>query len=276
MFLDANFSAEQLTRLYSDHYPRSSFRLEDYKPHEERSGFMAWLDGAGASAFRWVPRNVRVLDIGCGFGETLGYHKARGCDVYGVEADENIRRVSESFGFNVHVGLFNAEDYAPSSFDYVTMDQVLEHVANPLEVLRGVAKVLKPGGLAIVSVPNVSGWGAWVFGRRWINWHAPYHMQFYSVPSMQQATKLSSLAIEHTETVTSSAWLYYQWLHLLTYPSEGTPSKFWARVGNLSFVQKAMMKFLDIIHHAKFNHLITRMIDASGKGDNRLFIIRKS
>ncbi len=38
-----------------------------------------------------MPRNVRVLDIGCGFGESLGYYEARGCEAYGVEADENTR-----------------------------------------------------------------------------------------------------------------------------------------------------------------------------------------
>jgi SAM-dependent methyltransferase len=78
--------------------------LEDYKPHEDLSGFKAWLNGAYSSPFRWVPKNVRVLDIGCGFGESLGYYKAQGCETYGVEVDENIRRVAENFGYNVHDG----------------------------------------------------------------------------------------------------------------------------------------------------------------------------
>src|SRR3974377_2269236 len=91
--LRGDFSPEQLGELYTDFYPRSSYSLDDFLPAPGESGFSAWLQGAKASAYLWVPKNVRILDIGCGFGETLAYHKSRGCDVYGVEADENIRRV---------------------------------------------------------------------------------------------------------------------------------------------------------------------------------------
>ncbi len=275
VFLSASFSAEQLSTLYSEYYPRSSFRLEDHRTHNERTGFLAWLDGARASAFRWVPRNVRILDIGCGFGETLGYHKARGCEVYGVEADENIRRVGDRYGYKVHVGLFNPSNYEPCSFDYVTMDQVMEHVQNPVEVLQGISQVLKPGGMAILSVPNACGWGARIFGRRWINWHAPYHMQFYSTRSMQIVLEKVGLVLDRTCTMTPSSWLYYQWLHLLTCPPEGVPSKFWEQKGKYSVAQKVAIRLFSLIHRSKLNHLITRAFDAVDLGDSRLYFLRK-
>jgi 2-polyprenyl-3-methyl-5-hydroxy-6-metoxy-1,4-benzoquinol methylase len=275
IFLDASFSESQLSNLYSKFYPRSTFDLENYHPHQERHGMLAWLDGAQSSAYRWIPTNCKVLDIGCGFGETLGYHKTRGCDVYGVEADENVKRVAEKYNYNVHIGLFDPEKYPSSYFDYVTLDQVLEHVQNPVEVLQGVAQILKPGGMAILSVPNAHGWGARLFRRRWINWHVPYHMQFYSTQSMRLALEKVGLELEQTDTVTSSSWLNYQWLHLLTYPPEGVVSKFWEQKGKYSLTQKVANKLLSIIHRAKINHLITRVFDAMGFGDNRLFIVRK-
>jgi SAM-dependent methyltransferase len=275
VFLGAGFSSEQLFELYSDYYPRSSFSLEDYRPHQERSGFLAWLDGARSSAFRWIPRSVRILDIGCGFGGTLGYHQARGCEVYGVEADQNIRRVADRFGFRVHVGLFNPDIYVPSSFDYVTLDQVMEHVQDPIEMLRGIEQVLKPGGIAILSMPNVDGWGAKLFRRRWINWHAPYHMQFFSTRSMRLGLEKTGLRLDRVVTVSPSPWLHYQWLHLLTCPPEGIPSKFWAMNGKFSHSQKVAIKLLTLVHLAKVNHLITRVFDMAGLGDNRLFFLRK-
>src|ERR1039457_753054 len=103
--LRGDFSSQLLTRLYSDYYPRAALELEQYRPAKEIKGFTSWLKGKSHSAYCWVPENVRGLDIGCGFGESLGYHKSRGCDVYGVEADENIRRVADRYGFRVHVGL---------------------------------------------------------------------------------------------------------------------------------------------------------------------------
>ena len=239
------------------------------------SGFRSWLNGDKSSTFRWVPRAVRVLDIGCGFGESLGYYQARGCDVYGVEADENIRRVADKFGYNVHVGLFDASVYEANFFDYVTMSQVIEHVTAPVQTLSGIARVLKPGGVAILSTPNASGWGAKVFGRYWINWHAPYHLQFFTLQSMQLAAEQAGLVVERAITITPSAWLHYQWIHLLSCPPEGVVSPFWAPGGKWNFMQKVALKTLEIAHRCKINHVVTRIFDAIRMGDNRIYFLRK-
>jgi 2-polyprenyl-3-methyl-5-hydroxy-6-metoxy-1,4-benzoquinol methylase len=156
-FLHASFNQDTLKTIYTDYYPRSALHLESYEPRKEIRGFRSWLNGEKRLAYCWVPKNVRILDIGCGFGETLGYHRSRGCDAYGVDVDENIRRVAEAFHFNVHVGPFDPDLYNPGFFDYVTMDQVMEHVTDPLETLRGIARILKPGGAVILSTPNAAG-----------------------------------------------------------------------------------------------------------------------
>ena len=273
--IQADFPLESLSKLYTEYYPRSTFDLEQYQSYRESSGFKAWLNGEYCSAFRWIPRNVCILDIGCGFGESLGYHLSRGCDVYGVEVDENIRRVAEKFGYKIQVGLFNASLYEPNFFDYVTMDQVIEHVTDPVQTLRDIAKVLKPGSTAILSTPNSNGWGVKVFGRRWINWHAPYHLQHFSVKSMQLAAKQAGMTLELVKSVTNSEWLYYQWIHLILFPPMSDPSPFWSPNGKRSFRQKLTLKILSLIHFTKVNHLITRLFDLLGIGDNYLFFLRK-
>ena len=204
-FLQHEFTPKRLSELYSNYYPRSGFDLDHYQPYQEQTGFLAWLDGMNSSAFRWVPKNIRILDIGCGFGESLGYHAARGCNVYGVETDENIRRVADKFGFMVHVGLFNPDIYEPDYFDFVTMDQVIEHTTDPVQTLKGVSRILNPGGTAVLTTPNAHGWGRKVFGLRWINWHAPYHLQFFSRSSMKLAAEKAGLCIETIRTITPSS-----------------------------------------------------------------------
>lgn len=273
--LKGEFSEELLKKLYSEYYPRSVLKLESYKVPEEKSGFFAWLNGEKSSAFRWVPKNVRVLDIGCGFGESLGYYKSRGCDAYGVEADENIRRVAERFGYKVHIGLFNPDIYEPDFFDYVTMAQVIEHVTDPVETLKGVARVLKPGGNAILSTPNSNGWGARVFGRRWINWHVPYHLQHFSINSMKIAAEKAGMELKEYRTITSSEWLFYQWLHLITYPKMGEPSDFWSGRVHHSLKKRLLAKLAIGVHLCKINHLVTRIFDAFSMGDNFVFVLHK-
>jgi SAM-dependent methyltransferase len=273
--LCANISSEELIILYSKYYQRASLPIEQFRPPSVITGYKAWLDGKKHSAYLWVPENVRVLDIGCGFGETLAYHKTRGCDVYGVEADENIRRVAEKFGFNVHVGLFDPDIYPPNFFDYVTLDQVIEHVTDPQATMRGIASILKPGGIAIISTPNANGWGARLFGRLWINWHAPYHLHHFSCKSMQIAAEASGLKLEQVSNITCSEWIYYQWLHLMTYPKMEEPSQFWSPKRRRSFWVKLRFAICACLHRTKIDHLITRLFDTIGFGDNYLFFLRK-
>jgi 2-polyprenyl-3-methyl-5-hydroxy-6-metoxy-1,4-benzoquinol methylase len=276
LFLNCDLSPSQLTELYTNYYPRKSFDVAEYKPYTEESGLVAWINGLDCSAFRWVPSNVRVLDVGCGFGESLGYHTARGCDVYGVEADEHIRRVMEKFGYKIHVGLFDDKAYAQDFFDFITMDQVIEHVADPITTLRGVARILKPGGRAILSTPNACGWGARLFGKRWINWHSPYHLQFFSRQSMRLAAQQAGLVLTEVRTITNSEWLLYQWIHLVTYPKLGEPSWFWSpNKSSQVFHQKILGRFFSLLHKTKINHLATRFFDGLAIGDNFVFVLKK-
>lgn len=275
-FLDCNFSSGELADLYTDYYPRSSLSLEDFKPLEFSKGFRSWFNGEHRSAYTYVPENIKVLDIGCGFGQSLAYHQSRGCDVSGVEADSNVERVANKYGFDVKVGLFNRDDYKAESFDYVTMDQVLEHVTEPRNVLCGVNKILKDEGCLVLSFPNAFGWGAKMFGSRWINWHAPYHLQFYSKYSMEILAKETGFSIVLQKTVTSSEWLNYQWHHLLSYPTAGDKSIFWAsKASTYSLPFKVGFKFISLIHKLKINHIITRLFDALTLGDNVVIILKK-
>lgn len=275
-FLECGMTAAQLGELYNDYYPRGSLDVPEQMLRPAINGFAAWFKGADASAFRWVPAGVRVLDVGCGFGESLAYHTARGCDVYGVEADANIRRVADKFGYRVHVGLFDDRLYQEGFFDYVTMDQVIEHVTDPVATLKGVCRILKPGGRAVLGTPNAGGWGAKLFGSRWLNWHVPYHQQFFTVTSMKSAAQLAGLEIESMRTVTNSDWLLYQWIHLVTAPQPGKPSWFWSPdQTSRGFVQRLLVRLVRLLHRTGFDHAVTRLFDALGRGDNFIFVLRK-
>jgi SAM-dependent methyltransferase len=219
---------------------------------------------------------MRVLDIGCGFGESLGYHRARGCSAKGVEADRNILRVAERHGLDVDVGLFDPRNYDPASFDVVTLDQVIEHVASPSALLVGIRQVLRPGGTLIVSTPNSESWGAAVFGRRWIHWHAPYHLQFFSRRSMSKLAEQAGFQIERSATITNSAWLDFQWGHLATYPQPGVPSPYWNASQSRTLIQRILLRLLLGIDRLGLNTVVSRLLDSLGCGDNTVYVLRKA
>lgn len=274
--LDAQMTEQQLSDLYTNYYPRSSFDVARWSPPTETSSRRSWWRGLKSSAYRWVPRDVSVLDIGCGFGESLGYHRNRGCDAHGVEADRNILRVAERHGLNVKVGLFDASAYTSASFDVVTLDQVIEHLSDPLPVLRGIHTVLKPNGVLVVSTPNAGGWGARFFRHRWVHWHAPYHQQFFSTQSINEAARKAGFVVEKKQTVTNSAWLDFQWQHLIGFPTPGKPSMIWSAGSPRTLAQRVSLRLLRWIDRSGLNALITRVFDALELGDNTVFVLRKA
>lgn len=273
--LDVRMDALQTSDLYTHYYPRSGFDVEAWSPPVHESAWRTWWLGLKASAFRWVPARVRVLDIGCGFGESLGYHRSRDCEAHGVEADANILRVADRHGLNVRHGLFDAANYAPDYFDFVTMDQVIEHVTDPIGVLRGIQRVLKPKGTLIVTTPSADGWGAWTFGSRWIHWHAPYHQHFFSRQSMREAARASGFSLEHCRTVTNSAWIGFQWCHLLAYPKPGVRSAYWNPLEGRSAGKRWGFRLFSLLDRLGVNALLTRIADATGRGDNAVFVLKK-
>ena len=273
--LDVRMSDAQIAELYTRYYPRSTFDIDAWSPPGDATGLAAWWRGDRASAFRWVPPGVRVLDIGCGFGESLGYHRNRGCDAHGVEADANILRVGERHGLQVRHGLFDPRHYPPASFDVVTLDQVIEHLADPAQVLRGIHQVLKPGGQLVLSTPNANGWGTRLFGRRWIHWHAPYHLQFFSRASMARAASAAGFVLERRSTVTPAVWLDYQWGHLVAFPPEGQASPFWRPQLPRSLAQRIGLRLLRYVDRLGINAALTRLMDALRVGDNSLYVLRK-
>ena len=276
-FLNHDFSSTDLEDLYTNYYPRSKFSIEDYAPLIFSNNFQNWFNG-NKRAYTYVPKNVRVLDIGCGFGGSIGYHQNRGCEAYGVEVDSNAQKVKDEFNLNIKIGLFDVNDYEPDFFDYVTMDQVLEHTVNPIEVLSDISKITKTNGTVIITIPNPNGWGVKLFGRRWINWHIPYHLQHFSKRSIYLSAEKSGFSIQMIKTQTASEWLHYQWMSLITYPNIGEKSVFWdgkARDVNKFSIKYILFAFFTLIHRLKINHIITRLFDAVGLGDSYTIILKK-
>jgi len=273
--LAADFSDAELETLYSDWYPRAASTWEGLEPLPAETGYRAWLEGYRSGAFRWVPREVSILDIGCGFGQTVDYHLRRGCDAVGIEPDAHAAAEAQRHGLPVRQGVFHASDFEPASFDFVTLDQVLEHALDPARFLADVAAVLRPGGQAIISTPNVGGYGARLFRDRWINWHPPYHINLFTRSSIRRLSVRSGLQVQSVRTLTASAWARYQWFHWFTRPPEGVPSPYWDKGRSPLTVPHRVGKAAEWIDRANGFQLSARATDALGIGDNMLAILAR-
>jgi SAM-dependent methyltransferase len=156
------------------------------------------------------------------------------------------------------------------------LDQVAEHVTDPNALFEGIFRILKPGGVAILTTPNAKGLGARLYGRRWLNWHTPYHLQFYTKKSLKVLAKNAGLVFRRRKIITASEWQYYQWRHILSYPAFGESSDFWAPgAQNRKPISRMADRLLGQARRFSLQQWISRALDIVRLGDNQLFFLRK-
>lgn len=105
-------------------------------------------------AFPKSPKEMLVLEIGCGAGGILSYFRDQGCQVAGVDLDEEcISFGREKYNLNLQVGTL-AEGGFKRQPDIVIMSHILEHLLNPNEELLIIRALINPDGLVYIEVPG--------------------------------------------------------------------------------------------------------------------------
>jgi 2-polyprenyl-3-methyl-5-hydroxy-6-metoxy-1,4-benzoquinol methylase len=102
----------------------------------------------------------RVLDVGAATGDVAEALSQRGCAVTGVELDSEAAKKAERHCERVVVGdvesLDLREELGEETFDVIVFGDVLEHLKDPLQVLRRVRPFLTSEGCVVASIPNVA------------------------------------------------------------------------------------------------------------------------
>lgn len=97
----------------------------------------------------------KLLDIGCGQGYVLEHALNQGWDVWGLEPSKTwAHKTSTRLGVKIWAQRIENADLPASVCDCVFSDSVIEHLAEPMEMMKLVHRVLKPGGIAYFVTPN--------------------------------------------------------------------------------------------------------------------------
>ncbi|HZI32493.1 MAG TPA: class I SAM-dependent methyltransferase [Candidatus Binatia bacterium] len=161
---------------------------------------MEWLQ---VQLYEWRARQVlrrlkrkqpRVLDVGCGRGLLLRAFQRNGCDVTGTEfSDDACRFAREVLKLPVRVGLLHELNFPDRSFDIVVMWHVLEHVSDPRPTLAEVSRILRPGGIFLVAVPNFGSPEARLTKAGWFHLDIPRHLSHHTRASLTQALAVAGM-----------------------------------------------------------------------------------
>lgn len=104
--------------------------------------------------------NKAVLEFGCATGHVTKVLVEQGCRVIGVEVDPGAAEIAGKWAEEVIVGHVERDDIwehlSAEKFDALLFGDVLEHLGDPLSVLRSAVRYISPSGMVVISVPNIA------------------------------------------------------------------------------------------------------------------------
>jgi 2-polyprenyl-3-methyl-5-hydroxy-6-metoxy-1,4-benzoquinol methylase len=130
----------------------------------------------------------RILDVGCSNGAYLAALRSQGWEVEGIEMDGvaadyaiNERRLKVTTGDAESV-LARLPD---QSYDVVTMWHLLEHLFDPAAALANARRILRPGGMLMLEVPNFAATLAGIFRKNWFALDVPRHLYHFTPDTLR-------------------------------------------------------------------------------------------
>jgi 2-polyprenyl-3-methyl-5-hydroxy-6-metoxy-1,4-benzoquinol methylase len=188
---------EDLRRRYGGQY--FSYELEN-----ERTFFglmMMGLRDIGFAQLTAALQGARTfLDIGCATGMLVESMKNSGWDARGVDlCRESAEYGTAHRGIRILVGTLEEAAFPAESFSVVHFSHLIEHVPDPRAFLREVHRVLRPGGFAVITTPNVDGFQARLFRQQWRSAIAD-HLTLFTRKTLDRMIRETGFDVQRTVT----------------------------------------------------------------------------
>lgn len=186
-YMDPRPTDGQIDRLYPDMYhPFTRRPRREARRRQVPASIRRLLDWRTFGSHP-RPRDVDVLELGCGAGNNLRRLTEDNCRVLGIEPNPRAARCAAAHG-EVLTGDDRRIDELPDRrFDVVQAFMVLEHVGSPVDLLRRLRRVCVAGGEIELMVPNFDCRQRASFGADWFPLQLPRHWQHFSAASITRA-----------------------------------------------------------------------------------------
>jgi SAM-dependent methyltransferase len=139
------------------------------------------------------PAPGAILDVGCSSGYFL--EQLSGWERHGVEISaEYGKKAQAKIGLNIFIGPFEAYPGREGYFDVITLFDVFDHFIDPEGCLKKCRSLLKPGGLLVIKVRNLSCLFAKISGSKFYAIEPPVHLFYFNEKSLRLILEKTSLA----------------------------------------------------------------------------------
>jgi SAM-dependent methyltransferase len=234
MVTSPQLSEQDLPALYSRYYPRggadvAAIRREADLVLRPGAATIRRRNGTDNQGHYLAKPGDRVLDIGCGSCISLLEIRNLGAEPFGIETDPNVRAIADHFGLAVHIGSIHDNPFPEQKFDLIVLNQVIEHVPDPIALLKLIRNRLRPQGRVVLAFPNTGSLNKRIFGRKWVNWHIPYHLHHYNKASFPKIAEQAGYRVVGLRTITPNVWTIQQLRNCMKSSVEGQASAAWAQ-----------------------------------------------
>lgn len=201
---------------YEDCYSgESEEEMRRFQLESSLSRLMSFYRVVTIEKVRKIKPGDAVLDVGASYGAFINYvRQERGVEAYAIDLDPgSIEKFVNKEDIDVRCGDLLEQGYPDGHFDVVTLFETLEHVYEPVETLSEIRRILKPGGLVSVEVPNWDGLTRVIFGMNWLPLLLPTHLQHFSRRHLAMCAERAGLEVVHQQAmfypfeVTVSVWI---------------------------------------------------------------------
>jgi len=127
-------------------------------------------------------KDKTILDYGCGVGDFLKKMRLEKWEAQGYEPNVNAKEILKKKGIITINGIDSVEK---NSVDVITLWHVLEHIENPLEIIKELKDKLKENGFLIIAVPNFNAYDAKYYKTFWAAYDVPRHLYHFQKKSLQ-------------------------------------------------------------------------------------------
>jgi 2-polyprenyl-3-methyl-5-hydroxy-6-metoxy-1,4-benzoquinol methylase len=136
------------------------------------------------------------LDVGAGTGAFVQHMNENQWTSTGLEPDEKAREVARSMHRTILLPAGELNHFEAGTFDAITLWHVLEHVHELYPYMQQLKKILKPGGLIFIAVPNYTSYDGVKYGSDWAAYDVPRHLYHFSPKSMKWLFKESGFQVK--------------------------------------------------------------------------------
>ena len=155
------------------------------------------------------PKASAILEIGCFEGRVLdGLRQLGYGNLFGTDFNTKACAVAAAKGYAIYAGDITRTDWPGRPMDAIVLNQLIEHIGDPVGLLRGLKQRLVPGGRVYLSTPNLDSRWLQHYGPSWSHWHFPFHQFITGQHGIRKIARRAGYEVKWIKTNSPVHWSY--------------------------------------------------------------------